>query len=70
MAPRLKKLLGVFLLLPGLAAYLFLAAALGERVPKVAILQALYYLVAGIAWAFPAGWLLKWVNADSSRNGT
>lgn len=70
MAPRWKKLLGIFILLPGLTAYLFLAAAIGERVPNIAILQVLYYLTAGIAWALPAGLLLKWVNAGSSRNGT
>lgn len=70
MAPRQKKLLSLFILLPGVTAYLFLAAAIGERVPNVAILKVLYYLVAGIAWAFPAGLLLKWVNSDRSQNGT
>lgn len=70
MAPRQKKLLSLFILLPGVTAYLFLAAAIGERVPNVAILKVLYYLAAGIAWAFPAGLLLKWVNAGPPQNGT
>lgn len=68
MAPRLKKLIGVSILLPGLALYVFAAAALGERVPDVTLLQALYYLTAGIAWAFPARYLMRWVEAEPKES--
>jgi hypothetical protein len=70
MAPRQKKLVALLALLPGIALYLFAAAALGERVPDVTILKVLYYLAAGVLWAFPARYLLKWADAESSRNDT
>jgi len=34
MPPRLKKLIGIFILLPYLIIYAFAAAALGEQVPE------------------------------------
>lgn len=64
MAPRLKKLIGVFILVPGLILYVLAAAALGEHVPKVTVLQVVYYLIAGIAWAAPARLLIRWTEAD------
>jgi len=64
MPPRVRKLVGFALFLPALAAYFFAAAALGELVPKQSLLQALYFLVAGIAWAFPAKYLFSWMNAE------
>lgn len=69
MAPRLRKLIALMILLPGMTAYLVASAAIGERVPDVAVLKGLYYLAAGIAWAFPAHRLVKWANG-SSQNGT
>ena len=37
------------------------AVALGDHVLGLHwLLQALYYLVAGLAWAFPAAWLMRW----------
>ncbi|GAB4524534.1 MAG: hypothetical protein Kow00133_12810 [Amphiplicatus sp.] len=66
MSPRIKKLVGLFVLLPGLAGYFFAAAALGERVPSFWLFQAGYYLIAGIAWAFPAKFLIQWMNREPS----
>lgn len=66
MPPRIKKLVGLFVLLPGLAAYFFAAAALGERVPSIWLFQVGYYLVAGVAWAFPARYLIQWMNREPS----
>lgn len=68
MAPRRKKLIGLSILVPGLALYLFFAAALGERVPPFWLLRALYYLAAGLAWTIPAAALLRWIDKDASRN--
>lgn len=65
MQPRMKKLAGLAVLLPGLGAYLFAAAALGERVPEFWLAQLAYYLAAGIAWAPPAAALLRWMNAPA-----
>ncbi len=64
MPPRVKKLLGFALFLPALVFYFFAAAALGERVPNVQLLKASYFLLAGIAWAFPAKYLMAWMNAE------
>jgi hypothetical protein len=64
MPPRLRKLVGFAFFLPALAAYFFAAAALADLVPKHWLLQAVYFLVAGIAWAFPAKFLFTWMNAE------
>lgn len=69
MSPRLKKLIGFAIFLPGLVLYFFAAAALGERVPDIQILKAGYFLVAGVAWAFPAKFLMQWMNAEPNRKG-
>ena len=69
MSPRFKKLLGLFVLLPGMAAYLMAAMVLADRVPDHWLLRLIYFLVAGLAWAFPARWLMRWINAGPSRNG-
>lgn len=70
MAPRVKKLIGLFFLLPGLGLYLFAAAALGERVPSFWLLQVLYYLAAGVLWAFPTMALMRWMEREPSRKET
>ena len=61
---RLKKLLGFAVLFPAMILYFFAAAAMGEKVPEITLLQALYYLIAGIAWAYPAKFLFQWMNAE------
>lgn len=68
MSPRIKKLLGFFLLLPAITLYFFAAAALGERVPNNQLLEALYFLIAGVAWAYPAKFAISWMNADPKRD--
>ena len=67
MSPRIKKLIGFALFLPALMLYFFAAAALGELVPNIQLLKAAYYLVAGIAWAFPARFLMVWMERDPSQ---
>ena len=45
----------------GFVLYVGVAVALGDHVLGLHwLLQALYYLVAGLAWAFPAAWLMRW----------
>lgn len=67
MAPRLKKLLGVSLLLPALAAYLFAAAMLGAEIPQRWYLQTPYYIAAGILWAFPTIFFIRWMERPSQK---
>ena len=64
MSPRLKKLLGFAIFLPLLVVYFFAAAALSEKVPNHQLLKAAYFLVAGVAWAFPAKYLMEWMNRE------
>ena len=65
MSPRIKKLIALLVLLPCLALYFFAAAALGERVPNAQILKVPYYILAGIAWAFPVRYLIMWANREN-----
>lgn len=45
----------------GFLLYVGLVVALADRVIGAHwMLQTLYYLVAGIAWVFPAKWLMVW----------
>lgn len=67
MTPRIKKLIGFALFLPVLTLYFFAAAALGERVPNHQLLKAAYFLAAGVAWAFPAKYLMAWMNAGAKN---
>ena len=65
--PRLKKLVGFAAFLPALVLYFFGAAALGELVPNVQLLKAAYFLVAGVAWALPAKYLMQWMEAGPGQ---
>ncbi len=67
MRPRLKKLIGFAAFLPLLMIYFFAAAALGELVPNNQLLKAGYFLVAGIAWAFPARYAMVWMEAEPKQ---
>ncbi len=70
MRPRIKKLIGIFILLPYFIAYAFAAAALGEQVPDFWLLKLLYFMVAGIVWVFPVKYLMMWMNAEpQNRQG-
>ncbi len=68
MSPRVKKLIGFLFFLPALILYFFAAAALGERVPNVQILKAAYFLAAGVAWAFPARYLMRWMEREPAKS--
>ena len=50
-------LVGLF----GFAAYVALVVALADHVvTQHWALQAVFFLIAGIVWAFPAKWLMFW----------
>ena len=70
MPPRIKKLVGFMGLLPILVLYFFAAAALGELIPNNQLLKVIYYLIAGIAWAFPVKYLMFWMNAERGEKNT
>lgn len=68
MQPRIKKLIGFAVLLPGLFLYVAAAAWLGSRLPASTLVQLLYYLVAGVVWAFPAGYLIRWMTRPAASD--
>ncbi len=70
MRARVKKLIGMAILVPGLAAYLFAAAALGEATPDHWLVRLVYFVVAGVAWAFPVKHLMRWMNAEPADRYT
>lgn len=70
MSPRLKKLIALVVLVPGLAAYVLGAMIVADGVPDVWFAQLAYFIVAGVAWAVPTGYLMIWAGRDPSRNGT
>ena len=69
MPPRVKKLVGLFILLPGIGAYLLAAMLIADRLPDFWFLKLLYFIVAGVAWAIPAHYLMRWMEKDASQNG-
>ncbi len=67
--PRLKNLIGMFLLIFGLTLYAFLAAYGGERMASIWWwLTVPYYILAGILWIWPARALLKWMARENTSN--
>lgn len=69
MPPRIKKLVGLFILLPGIGVYVIAAMLLAERVPDFWLLKLFYFILAGIAWSIPAHFLIRWMEKEPSRNG-
>jgi len=60
--PRGKNLVGIGILLLGLAIYAVAAAAVGDLIADWWLgVQILYYLIAGIIWIFPARKLFGWM---------
>ena len=61
---RTKKLVGFLAAMPLLMLYLFGVAALGELLPDIVLLKTAFYLVMGIAWAFPFKYLMTWMGRE------
>lgn len=60
---RLRILFGTFGLILGLGLYALLVMRLAIAVlPDNRIAEALFYLVTGIVWIFPAAKLTKWMQ--------
>ncbi|MDO8840201.1 MAG: DUF2842 domain-containing protein [Parvibaculum sp.] len=60
---RTRKLLGTIILLIGLTLYSFLVMtiAVSGHLSESGWMQFFYYLIAGVAWAFPAKYLIVWM---------
>jgi len=70
MSPRIKKLVGLFILLPALLAYILLAIVIADYVPDFWLIELAYFIVAGVLWAFPMKALIDWMSRDPSQNGS
>lgn len=70
-SPRTRKLAGslalaVFVIVYALAAALA-GALLVSNAPE--FLEALYYIIAGIAWIFPARAMIRWMQRTGGESG-
>jgi len=64
---RWRTPIGGLAILIGLTAYAVTAATLGGALPDHALLQAVYYLVAGLLWIPPAVWIMGWAKRDDGQ---
>jgi hypothetical protein len=67
---RWRTPIAIAVTLAGLTAYVFVAATLSGWVPDHWAAELLFYLVAGIAWVYPAGRLIAWAGRDRVTEGT
>ncbi len=60
--PRLRNLFGLLLLLVGLVVYALAVMQIGAGMAQAPIwIQTPFYMIAGIAWLWPARLLLRWM---------
>lgn len=64
MNPRIKKLIGAFIMLGFVVLYIFIIAGLAPRILTGAnkVVELSFYIIAGIAWALPLFPLVKWME--------
>ena len=64
MTRRTRKFIGAIALLVFLAVYAIIAMAVGAAplIVESKSMQWLYFLVAGLAWVIPAGFLVRWMQ--------
>ena len=67
LAPRTKKLIGVFFMLIWLPLYALIAMRIGVAILPDAgsFVTFLYYAVTGTAWIIPIGLMLPWMHRES-----
>jgi hypothetical protein len=68
---RLRKFIGAFALIALVIVWSLLAMALAQFpvIKANGVVEALYYMVAGLGWVLPAMPLIKWMMSDQ-RNRT
>ena len=64
MKPRIKKLIGILILLVGMFVYFIAAINIADALPDHIVLQIGYYAIAGIIWVFPLKPLFLWINKE------
>ena len=67
--PKGKSVTGFLILLIGLIIYSIAVAAIGDlMVNWPTLVLTLYYVIAGIAWIFPAVRILKWALTPEGQD--
>ncbi len=62
MSARIRKLIGGVGLMVFLAAYVWAATAISDRLPDNMVLKLVFFAVAGVGWGLPILPLLSWMN--------
>lgn len=57
-----KKLVGSLVLLFGLIAYIVAALQIGARLPHMMLVELPFYIIAGLAWIYPARSIIVWMH--------
>jgi len=63
MSARVRKLIGMIGILLFVAAYAVAASKIADHLPSNIAVQALFYLIAGLAWGVPILPLIRWMNS-------
>ncbi|HEY8947761.1 MAG TPA: DUF2842 domain-containing protein [Rhizomicrobium sp.] len=69
MSPRIKKLIGTFVLLIWIPVYAVVAMGFGVHILPHAngLVTFLYYAIAGTVWIIPIGLMLPWMNREAPK---
>ncbi|MFZ5617025.1 MAG: DUF2842 domain-containing protein [Pseudomonadota bacterium] len=67
MTPRIKKLIGLFILLPGLLLYVGAVVTLADFAPAFWLAKLVFFIASGLAWALPVIPLMTWMNREPRR---
>lgn len=62
LSARIRKLFGLVAMMAFLAAYIWLAMAIADRLPQHWAAQLAFYVVAGLGWGVPILPLISWMN--------
>lgn len=70
MRMRLKKFLGIFVLLGVIAVYVLLVMRAAVAILPTAgpVVEFLFYAVAGMAWVIPVRYLILWMNRPGRQD--
>jgi hypothetical protein len=64
MQPRQKKLIVALLTVPFLILYMGLALTVRDLLPESRLIDFVYYVTAGVVWAFPLKPVMLWMNRE------
>lgn len=64
MNPRLKKLIGMLAMLVFLFFYVVAAITIADHLPRHWLVEAVYFVIVGVAWGLPLFPLLSWMNRE------